>query len=53
VSILKTHEIDVGLLQTNAFDTFFSDRRERLLKLIEVAMGKPASPRGYRAPRSR
>jgi hypothetical protein len=42
VSILKTHEIDDGLLRTNAFDTFFSDRRERLLKLIETAMGKPA-----------
>ncbi len=42
VSILKTHEIDDGLLRTNAFDTFFNDRRERLLKLIETAMGKPA-----------
>ena len=41
-SILTTHEIDVGLLRTNGFDTFFNDRRERLLKLIEIAMGKPA-----------
>ena len=41
-SILTTHEIDVGLLRTNDFDTFFNDRRERLLKLIEIAMGKPA-----------
>ena len=29
-------------LRTNGFDTFFNDRRERLLKLIEIAMGKPA-----------
>ena len=41
-SILRTHEIDVGLMRTNDFDTFFDDRRERLLKLIETAMGKPA-----------
>ena len=29
-------------LENNGFDTFFNDRRERLLKLIEIAMGKPA-----------
>jgi hypothetical protein len=41
-SILRTHEIDVGLMRENEFGTFFDDRRERLLKLIEDAMGKPA-----------
>jgi hypothetical protein len=29
-------------MQANDFDAFFKDRRERLLKLIEKAMGKPA-----------
>ena len=29
-------------VRANDFDTFFDDRRERLLKLIEAAMGKPA-----------
>ena len=41
-SILRTHELDVGLMRANDFDAFFNDRRERLLKLIEAAMGKPA-----------
>lgn len=40
-SILKTHEINVELLRANDFSAFFDDRRERLLKLIETAMGKP------------
>ena len=42
VSILRTHEIDNGVLRANDFDVFFNGRRERLLKLIETAMGKPA-----------
>lgn len=41
-SILRTHEISVALLRGNNFSAFFDDRRERLLKLIEAAMGKPA-----------
>jgi hypothetical protein len=41
-SILRTHELDVDLMRTNDFDAFVNDRRERLLKLIEAAMGKPA-----------
>jgi hypothetical protein len=41
-SILRTHEISVALLDGNNFSAFFDDRRERLLKLIETAMGKPA-----------
>ena len=40
--ILRTHEISITLLQVNTFNAFFDDRRERLLKLIEQAMGKPA-----------
>jgi len=42
-SILRTHEISVAILQENNFNAFFDDRRERLLKLIEAAMGKPAT----------
>jgi hypothetical protein len=42
VTILRTHELDADLMRANAFDTFFRDRRERLLRLIEDAMGKPA-----------
>jgi hypothetical protein len=41
-AILLSHEIDVGLLKAGVFDAFFDDRRRRLLKLIEVAMGKAA-----------
>ena len=41
-SILQTHEIDVGRMRADDFGAFFDDRRERLLKLIETAMGKPA-----------
>ncbi|MGO9428720.1 GmrSD restriction endonuclease domain-containing protein [Rhodoblastus sp.] len=41
-TILQTHEISVALLQANNFSAFFDDRRERLLKLIETAMGKTA-----------
>lgn len=41
-SILQTHEVDVGLMRANNFDAFFNDRRERLLKLVETVMGKPA-----------
>jgi hypothetical protein len=41
-TILLSHEIDFGLLKADAFNDFFDDRRGRLLKLIEVAMGKVA-----------
>jgi hypothetical protein len=41
-TILLSHEIEIGLLKANDFDAFFDDRRGRLLKLIEVAMGKAA-----------
>jgi hypothetical protein len=29
-------------MRANDFDAFFDDRRERMLKLIETAMSKPA-----------
>jgi len=41
-AILRTHEVDVGLMRASDFDAFFTDRRERLLKLVEGAMGKTA-----------
>lgn len=40
---METHEISISLLRANNFTAFFDDRRERLLKLIETAMGKPAA----------
>ena len=40
-SILRSHEIDPELLQADDFGRFFDDRRERLLRLIEDAMGQP------------
>lgn len=41
-TILSSHEINPGLLHANDFETFFNDRRARLLALIESAMGKAA-----------
>lgn len=41
-AILQSHEIGAALVQVDRFDAFFDDRRERLLKLIETAMGKPS-----------
>lgn len=41
-SILETHEINIEHLRVDTFLAFFDDRRERLLKLIETAMDKPA-----------
>ncbi len=41
-AILQSHEIDVSHLKEDRFADFFDDRRRRLLKLIEGAMGKPA-----------
>ena len=39
---LRSHLIDPDLLRTDSFDSFMADRQERLLALIEAAMGKPA-----------
>ncbi len=41
-SMLATHVIDHALLWQDNFAAFFDDRRQRLLSLIETAMGKPA-----------
>ncbi len=37
---LRSHLIDPSLLRANDFNTFMSDRQNRLLKLIEQATGK-------------
>ena len=42
----RSHELDPALLRANDFTAFFDDRRERLLALIEKAMGKPAGRAG-------
>ncbi len=41
-AILASHEIDPALLRSDDFDAFMKARRERLLLLIEKAMGKLA-----------
>jgi len=41
--ILRSHDIDSVSLRQNNFQDFFSRRFERLLTMIEVAMGKPAN----------
>ena len=40
--ILASHEIQPALLRADDFESFMTDRRERLLVLIEAAMGKAA-----------
>ncbi len=40
--ILGSHEIDPVLLRADRFQDFLAARRERLLRLIEAAMGKAA-----------
>jgi len=39
---LVSHLIDPALLRADRFDAFMADRQERLLALIEKAMGKPS-----------
>ena len=41
-AILDTHFIDVNLLQSDDFQSFFDARRQKLLSMIEAAMGKSA-----------
>lgn len=41
--ILHSHDIDPVALRQDDFAAFFNKRFERLLKLIEVAMGKPVN----------
>ncbi len=40
---VTSHLIDPNLLRVDKFDDFMSDRQERLIKLIERAIGKSAS----------
>lgn len=40
--LLQSHAIDPDALRDNDFDTYFTKRREALLRLVEAAMGKPA-----------
>lgn len=39
--LLASHELTPDLLRIDAFDDFLEDRRSRLSRLIEAAMGKP------------
>ena len=39
--VVSTHAIDTTTMRANNFDAFFNDRRERLLGMIEGAMGTP------------
>lgn len=40
--VLATHLIDAESLRTDDFERFFTSRRERIVALVEKAMGKPA-----------
>ena len=39
--LLASHELTPNLLRIDAFDDFLEDRRSRLSRLIEAALGKP------------
>ena len=41
ISRLLIHALAPDLLRRDAFDDFVEDRRRRLSRLVEVAMGKP------------
>lgn len=42
-SYIATHAIDPATLRTGDFVTYFNNRKEALLQLIEAAMGKPVA----------
>jgi len=42
--ILSTHYVDPASLRSDDFDAFYSSRRNALVKIVERAMGKLASP---------
>jgi hypothetical protein len=44
--LLASHALDPALLRHDAFDDFLEDRRRRLSRLIEQAMGKPVVSAG-------
>lgn len=39
--LLASHALSPSLLRQDAFDDFLEDRRRRLSRLVEIAMGKP------------
>lgn len=39
--LLESHALSPSLLRQDAFDGFLEDRRQRLSRLVETAMGKP------------
>ena len=39
--LLASHALSPELLRADAFDRFIEDRRRRLSRLVEKAMGKP------------
>lgn len=39
--LLESHALSPDLLRKDAFDDFLEDRRQRLSRLVETAMGKP------------
>jgi hypothetical protein len=41
--LLSSHALAPSLLRADAFDDFIEDRRKRLSKLVELAMGKPVN----------
>jgi hypothetical protein len=40
-ALLASHALSPSLLRQDAFDDFLEDRRRRLSRLVEIAMGKP------------
>lgn len=48
--ILKTHLLDPATLRADDFQGFYASRKSLLIKLIEVAIGKPVLPAGVEAP---
>ena len=40
--VIEAHAVDPAHLRSADFDAFFYDRTERLLRLVEQAMGKPS-----------
>ncbi|WP_244158670.1 hypothetical protein [Caballeronia fortuita] len=43
-AILESHRIDVEALRQDDFETFYAQRKQALIQLIEKAMGKKTSP---------
>lgn len=48
--IVATHALDPELLRRDDFDAFLNDRRSRLCRLVEAAIGKPVFVNGDETP---